>query len=172
LLATFVLTVLDDLTTGIVVGVALGSLLFISRMAKATQLIERPLVEEDKPDSPVGRSQYDPRAAAASDIVIYRISGAFFFGAAATVGAVLDRSAEQGKTLILDCSALPFLDSTAARVLDGAAERALRKGVKLIIAGASAHDRHMLFASGLKPPRVHYAASTEDALALLRNGAA
>ncbi|CAN7230957.1 hypothetical protein LJN214_000780 [Mesorhizobium sp. LjNodule214] len=41
---------------------------------------------------------------------------AFFFSAASTVGTVLDRIADQRKNFILDCSAVPFFDSTAANV--------------------------------------------------------
>jgi SulP family sulfate permease len=161
LLATFVLTVLVDLSTGIVVGVAIGSLIFITRMARATTL-----VEDDRADS---GDAYDPHMASAPDYVVYRISGAFFFGAAAAVGAVLDRIADQGKTLILDCSALPFLDSTAAHALDGAANRATKRGVRLIVAGASDDARRTLFANGLRPPRLTYVESVGDALAILRN---
>jgi SulP family sulfate permease len=171
LLATFLLTVLHDLTSGIVVGVALGSLLFIGRMARATTLEDHtPLAEEDVPDNGT-RAAYDPATATAGNVVVYRISGAFFFGAASAVGAVLDRIADQGKTLVLDLSAVPFLDSSAAKVLDNAAYRATRQGVKLLITGASAQDRRTLLAHGLKPPKVIYAQSIDDALKLLRDDA-
>ena len=49
------------------------------------------------------------------DVIVYRISGAFFFGAAAAVGVALDRLNEHPKAYVLDVSAVPVLDSTARR---------------------------------------------------------
>ncbi|TIS93178.1 MAG: sodium-independent anion transporter, partial [Mesorhizobium sp.] len=69
-------------------GFALGSILFIDRMAKSIAVeADLPLVPEDVADR---AATYDSSQAADADTVIYRISGAFFFGAALTVGAVLD----------------------------------------------------------------------------------
>ena len=104
------------------------------------------------------------------DTVVYRISGAFFFGAASTVGAVLDRIADQRRNFVLDCSAVPFLDSTAANVIEGAARKARRAGVRFIIAGAAPQVRRMLFQHGVRPPLVRYKTSTRSALEQLRNG--
>ena len=121
LLATFLLTVFRDLTEGIVVGFVIGAVLFIDRMAGAITIEGRaPLVPEDRADEADGdRQPYDPALAADPDIVVYRIAGAFFFGAASTVGAVLDRIADRHKAFILDLSAVPFLDSTAANTIAG-----------------------------------------------------
>lgn len=100
-----------------------------------------------------------------ADTVVYRISGAFFFGAASTVGTVLDRIADQRKNFILDCSAVPSFDSTAANVIEGAAHKARRAGVRIIIAGAPQQTRRMLINHGVKRPLVTYAASIRDARA-------
>lgn len=139
LMVTFALVVFRDLTEGIVVGFLLGSILFIDRMAKATAVeAHAPLVLEDAADSNIGgRAAYDPDLAADPETAIYRISGAFFFGAAAAVGTVLDRIADQRRNFILDCSAVPFLDSTAANVIESAAHKARRAGVTMFITGAS-----------------------------------
>ncbi len=75
LLATFGLVVFRDLTEGILVGFGLSALLFLHRMAQAVQV--------DRPDTGNGRAPYDPALATDRDVVTYRISGAFFFGAAA-----------------------------------------------------------------------------------------
>lgn len=170
LLATFLLVVFRDLTEGIIVGFALGSVLFIDRMAKSIAVEPHsPLVAEDMADTTNGdRQSYDAGQASDPDIVIYRISGAFFFGAASTVGAVLDRIADQRKHFIVDCSAVPFLDSTAANVLEGAARKAAHEGVQFVITGASPQMRRMLSAHGVKPPLIRYEPTIDDALAHLR----
>jgi SulP family sulfate permease len=163
LAVTLALVVFRDLTEGIVVGFLLGSILFIDRMAKsiATEA-HAPLVEEDVADAVGGRG-YDAAAASDPDTVVYRISGAFFFGTAATVGAVLDRIADQRKNFILDCSAVPFLDSTAANVIEGAVRKAHRSGVRFVIAGASPEVRRGLESHGVTAPEAAYAASVAEA---------
>lgn len=166
LLATFLLVIFRDLTEGIVVGFVLGSILFIDRMAKSIAVeADQPLVQEDVADS---ANVYDSAEATDSDTIVYRISGAFFFGAASTVGTVLDRIADQRKNFILDCSAVPFFDSTAANVIEGAAHKAKRAGVRFIISGASPQIRRMLINHSVKRPLVTYAASIRDARAQLK----
>ncbi|RVD74084.1 SulP family inorganic anion transporter [Mesorhizobium sp. M4A.F.Ca.ET.029.04.2.1] len=170
LMATFLIVIFRDLTEGIVVGFALGSILFIDRMAKSIAVeADQPLVPEDVADR---ATAYDSSEASDADTVVYRISGAFFFGAASTVGAVLDRIADQRKNFILDCSAVPFFDSTAANVIEGAAHKAKRAGVRFIIAGAAPQTRRMLINHGVKRPLVTYAASIRDAQAQLKAPAA
>ncbi|CCV04136.1 Sulfate transporter family protein [Mesorhizobium metallidurans STM 2683] len=166
LMATFLIVIFRDLTEGIVVGFALGSILFIDRMAKSIAVeADQSLVQEDVADR---ASAYDSSEASDADTVVYRISGAFFFGAASTVGTVLDRIADQRKNFILDCSAVPFFDSTAANVIEGAAHKARRAGVRFIISGASPQTRRMLINHGVKRPLVTYAASIRDARTQLK----
>ena len=170
LLVTFLLVVLRDLTEGIVIGFALGSVLFIDRMAKSVAVeTELPLAQEDVADDVNGdRHAYEARDAGDAATVIYRISGAFFFGAASTVGAVLDRIADQRRNFILDCSRVPLIDSTGANVLEGAARKAAKAGVRFYIAGASPQTRRMLMTHGLRQPEVTYVASVEEAQELVR----
>jgi SulP family sulfate permease len=170
LLATFGLVIFRDLTTGIVVGFALGSVLFINRMSKAIAVeAHAPLVVDDVADATNGgRNAYDAASASDPDTVVYRISGAFFFGAAATVGTVLDRIADQRKSFVLDCTAVPFLDSTAANVIEGAVRKANRAGVRFFITGANQQTRRTLMAHGVKPPHVRYKATIARALAQIR----
>ena len=170
LLVTFALVIFRDLTEGIVVGFALGSVLFIDRMSKSIAVeAQTPMVVDDVADSSNGsRKTYRPADAADPDTVVYRITGAFFFGAASTVGTVLDRIADQRKNFILDCSGVPFLDSTAANVIEGAARKAEQARVRVFITGATPGVRRMLFAHGVKPPHVRYKATIESALQQLR----
>ena len=60
------------------------------------------------------RIAYDPNAFN-GDVAVYRISGAFFFGATAAVSGVLDRIGAHPKTFILDFAEVPLVDSTAAK---------------------------------------------------------
>lgn len=167
LLATFLLTIFRDLTEGIIVGFALGSILFIHRMAQTTGIEE--LAVEDKPDSVSDRSPYDAAMAGDPDVMIYRITGAFFFGAASTIGAVLDGLAADQKALIIDFAAVPFLDSTAAHVIAKAAEKAERQRVRIFLTGATVGVRRELFKHGAKPPLVEYRADVKEAYAEIKD---
>ncbi len=166
LLITFGLVIFRDLTEGIVVGFLLGSVLFIDRMGR-TIAVEAgaPVQRDDVADSSNGdRAAYDPLSASDPDVVVYRISGAFFFGAAASVAAVLDRISERPRVLVLDFAAVPFLDSTAANVIEGTVRKVARGGGRIVIAGASPPVRRMLFTHGVRPPHVRYKASVDTAV--------
>jgi SulP family sulfate permease len=168
LMATFLLVTFRDLTEGILIGFGLGALLFLRRMAEAVE-IERPapLYEEDRPDfaNGNGRKPYDVALATDPDVVVYRITGAFFFGAAATVGAALDRIAEHPKAYVIDFSEVPVLDSTAAATIDGFVRKANRHDATVYIVGARRPVRRVLLIHGVRPPRVRYRSTIADAIA-------
>lgn len=167
LLVTFGLVVFRDLTEGIVVGFALGSLLFIHRMSTA---IAVEVGAGDAADATGDdRQAYDASDATDPDTVVYRISGAFFFGSASTVASVLDRIADQRRNFVLDCSAVPILDSTAASVIESAARKAERAGVRLFVVGASPQVRRMLFTHGVRPPHVRYKGTVASALKQIKS---
>jgi SulP family sulfate permease len=174
LLATFLLVVFRDLTEGILVGFGLGALLFLHRMAQSVEVESgRPMVEPDLPDraNGEGRPAYDPGLASDPDIIIYRISGAFFFGAAAAVAAALDRIGEHPKVYVIDFSAVPVIDSTAAATIEGFARKARRHAASVEIAGARPAVERVLLAHGVRPPQVHFNANLDDALAAARRDA-
>ncbi|MFO1080444.1 MAG: SulP family inorganic anion transporter [Reyranellaceae bacterium] len=162
LLATFLLTIFRDLTEGIVVGVALGSILFIYRMVGTTGIaVHAPPASGDRPGS---RGAYDPSLAADRDVVAYRLSGAFFFGTASLLNAVLDRIGDRSKAFVLDVSAVPFVDSTAANTIAAIARKAGRHGVRVFITGATRDVRQSLLRAGAGRPQVRYRASLDDAV--------
>jgi len=167
LLATFLLTIFRDLTEGILVGFALGAVLFINRMAQMTGIeAAAPLVTDDVADYTNGdRVPYDSGLAADPDVLVYRITGAFFFGAASTVGAVLDSIADTRKAFVVDFAAVPFLDSTAANAMSRVATKAKRQGIRLFITGASPTVRRALLTHGVRPPRARYRETIARAVA-------
>ncbi len=171
LLATFLLVVFRDLTEGILVGFGLGTLLFLHRMAQAVE-VERPLpvIAPDAADSANGngRPPYDASLASDPDIVVYRISGAFFFGAAASVAAAIDRIGEQPKAYVVDFSAVPIVDSTAAATITGFARKARRHGAVVYLTGTAPAVRRVLLTHGARPPHVRYKPLLADAVATAR----
>jgi SulP family sulfate permease len=165
LLATLIITVFRDLTEGILVGFGLGTLLFLHRMSQAIS-VERqvPTFVDDRADtSGEGRTPYDPAVAGDAETVVYRISGAFFFGAAATVAGVLDRITSRPKRLVLDFANVPFIDSTGGRAIAALAAKTQRDGTELIIAGTLPAVRRELIAQGLREPGIRFVATLADA---------
>ena len=173
LLATFLLTIFRDLTEGILVGFALGAVLFINRMAEMTGIeAGTPLVTADRADDGNGdRVPYDSRLAADPDVLVYRITGAFFFGAASAVGTVLDSIADRRKAFVVDFAAVPFLDSTAANAMSRVAAKAKRQGIRLFITGASPTVRRALLTHGVRPPRARYRETIARAVADIKGSA-
>ncbi len=157
LVVTFLFVIFRDLTEGIVVGFALGSVLFIDRMSKNIRVD----VEDDREtETPLDNSD--------SDTVIYHINGAFFFGAAATVASVLDHIAARHRNFILDCSGILLMDSTGANVIEGLVHKAERSGVTVFITGAAPELRKLLKTHEIREPHAIFTADVETARDLIR----
>jgi len=152
LLVTLGLTLFRDLSEAIVVGFALGAVLFIHRMAQAVSV-------EERPRGPYREEGADPQA------VVFRVTGAMFFGAVSAVGAALDRIGDGHRLLVVDLSGVTLVDSSAANMIETLARKARRQGVALYVAGAAAPLRRALLAHGARPPLVRYAPSSDAALA-------
>ena len=128
-----------------------------------------PLAVDDRADDAGGaRTPYDSSLATDPDVVVYRITGAFFFGAASTVGAVLDNIAGRHKASVIDVGAVPLMDSTAANAIHRLAVKAQRQGVRLYITGASGGVRRMLLTHGVRPPLAKYRETIARALEDIR----
>ena len=167
LLVTFLLVIFRDLTEGILAGFGVGALLFLHRMSTAVAVDRaHPIVQPDRADN--GERPYSSEMATDDDIVVYRISGAFFFGAAASVAAALDRIGGQPKAYVVDISDVSVLDSTAAATIEGFARKVDRHGAILYLVGASRQMRHMLHRLGLHAPAVRFYSSIESAMAAAR----
>ena len=144
-IVTFLLVIFRDLTTGIVVGVALGGAVFIRRMAEAAGVERR---------EPVTR--YDPTEAGAPDLAICHLRGPYFFGAAARLGSVLDRIADAPKGFAVDFTDVPFIDSSGARAFELLARKTARKGGTLFFTAVNPEVRKVLERHGLREPHVAY----------------
>jgi SulP family sulfate permease len=164
LAATLLLTIFHDLVTGIVVGIVLGSFLFMHRMAGLVA------VELGKPPEASDRADIvDPARSAAlkdetrRDLVVVRLSGPLFFGAATRIAWVLERIGEYPRTVIVDLSAVPLVDADAAGSLETFLAKVRRQGASAYVTGASPAVRMELEHAGLVEPEIRYAPSVADA---------
>jgi SulP family sulfate permease len=82
---------------------------------------------------------------------------------------VLDNISDQHKVFVIDFSAVPFLDSTAANTIEGICRKAKRSDLKIFITGTTPAIRRTLFAHGVKPPAVTYKHTINVAVASFRS---
>ncbi len=140
---TFLLVVFRDLTEGIIAGFALGGLVFIHRMSQSAQLHRT--TPSEAPDGAPDEGR-----------VVVRLSGPYFVGAAAQVGAALDQIAERPRHFVLDLADLAYLDSSGAHSLELLAHRIRGKGGQMQLRAVSPAQRRLLEQAGMRPPLVHY----------------
>ncbi len=172
--ATSLTVVFRDLTKGIALGFTLGVLLFVHRMATAVEIDARKpasVIDGPRRDVADGPS-FDPALSTDSDVVIFQITGAFFFGAAATVGLALDTLADHPKAYVIDLAAAPFFDSTAAATLHAFADKARGRGAAVVVSGAGPAAKAALQARGFERTGAIFASRIEDAVVLAHEAAA
>ncbi len=152
LLITFLLVVFRDLTEGIIAGTALGGAVFIRRMSEAARI-----------DPVAPEAGYDP-SSQMRGLVVYRLRGAYFFGAAATLARTLDRVADMPDTLVVDFAQVPFVDSSGAHSFATLADKLARRECTLVISGAAPEIRKVLRSQLRHHANVRYRPSIDVAV--------
>ncbi|HMG19455.1 MAG TPA: sulfate permease [Gemmatimonadales bacterium] len=149
LLATFLLTVLVDLTVAIEVGMVLAAFLFMRRMAEVTNI--RVLTHEFI--DPADDFETDPNAVrrrvVPEGVQVYEITGPFFFGAAEMFKDRVGRIAGKPKVLILRLRHVPAIDSTGLHALREVVRRSRQDGALVILSDVHAQPVVALERSGM-----------------------
>jgi SulP family sulfate permease len=148
LLATFLLTVLVDLTLAIEVGIVLAAFLFMRRMAEVTNI--KVLTHEF--EDPADDFETDPNAVrrrvVPEGVQVYEITGPFFFGAAEMFKDRVTRIAGKPKVLILRMRHVLAIDSTGLHALRDVVRRSRREGSLVILSDVHAQPVVALERSG------------------------
>jgi SulP family sulfate permease len=127
-LTAFALTVLVDLTVAVEVGMVLAAVLFIKRMAETTQIIavDESTETEGSQHSLVGKEVPD-------GVLVFRVFGAFFFGAADKLETALKRAQQEPRVLILRMRKVLAMDATGLNALEDLYEKMRQRGQYLIL---------------------------------------
>ncbi len=138
MIATFLLTLLVDLTVGIGVGMVLAAFLFMKRMAEITNvtLVRDELDEREAPSANDGGAIYRRRIP--DGVEVYEINGPFFFGAAEKFKAALGEVSRRPKVLVIRMRHVPAIDSTAMHALDDLVTRTRREGTLVLLSDVGA----------------------------------
>ncbi len=143
LVTTFGLTVIFDLVVAVQVGMVLAAILFIRRVAETTEISR--VTNEDELETPeqLARGKTIP-----DGVVVYRIFGPFFFGAAEKMEDALLRLDRLPKVLILRMQLVPAMDSTALNALESVVERMQRAGGTVVLSGPHHQPLDMMKKAG------------------------
>lgn len=127
LVTTFALTVFVDLVVAVNVGVVVTSLLFMRRMADTVNIEAEAAAAETNTGV-----QATPRIP--SSVMVYRIDGPFFFGAAEKLASVLERVHEAHiRVVVLRMNRVPFMDATGLETLAEIIERFQKRQVRVVL---------------------------------------
>jgi SulP family sulfate permease len=127
LLATFILTVLVDLTVAIQVGMVLAMFLFMKRMSEVTNInaVTAEYVEELGPARGSG---------APPGVLVYEINGPFFFGAAEKFKETMGTIAKPPRVLIVRMRHVMAMDTTGMHAFRDLIRRSRKDGTQVLLA--------------------------------------
>jgi sulfate permease, SulP family len=138
LVMTFFLTVLVDLVVAVNVGVVLAALLFMRRMAESVR-VEQQVFDDDS-----GEDVKLP-----DNVLVYRVEGPFFFGAAEKLESTLERVQLGIETVVIRLGRVPFMDATGVNTLTEIVQRFQRRRVRVMLCGIHDELRGTLTAAGI-----------------------
>jgi sulfate permease, SulP family len=157
LVTCFALTIIFDMVVAVGVGVVLASLLFMRRMAEISgaRVVANGEGEERMPLPP--------------GVMLYRIAGPLFFGAAdKAIGAITTTGNVQ--VLMLDMQAVPAMDATGLVALESLLKRLENSGVLVQIIGLQPQPRNVMRKAGIeeRPGVLTFHPTLESALLIAR----
>ena len=137
MVATFLLTVMVDLTVAVQIGLVLAALFFIHRISSLTTI------------EAVGTIQ-GRNAALPPGVAAYRIFGSLFFGAVGKLEALMETSSGDTppEVLVLDLHMVINLDSTCLDTLEGLHRSLRKRGATLLLCDANEHPLSLMRRSG------------------------
>ncbi len=158
-LTAFALTVLIDLTVAVEVGMVLAAVLFIKRISETTQIAR----EEEFPEPEEERA---PGREVPEGVQVFRLFGAFTFGAADKLETSLKRVRQEPEVLILRMRQVLAMDATGLNALEDLCGRLHRKGKHLILSGPHAQPLFTMEKAGFvdRVGRPNVCATFGDAL--------
>jgi SulP family sulfate permease len=165
LVTTMMLTVIFDLVIAVEVGMVMAAFLFIKRIAETTEVSLVTTHDELETTEQLAHGKDIPKG-----VLVYRIFGPFFFGAAEKMEDALERVDTLPRVLILRLQLVTAMDATALNALESIVERIQRAGGTLILSGTHRQPLQMLAKAGFieKIGRPNICAHFDDALARSR----
>jgi SulP family sulfate permease len=149
LVATFLLTVLIDLTVAIQVGVVLAAFLFMQRMSTVTEVN---LVTDSLEDDDERRYESEDaisRRAVPKSVEVFEIYGSLFFGAMERFKEALRRIEKRPRVLVIRMRDVVSIDASGIRSFEDLYESTSHGGTVLVLSDLRAQPREALGQAGL-----------------------
>jgi SulP family sulfate permease len=144
LLMTFVLTVFVDLVVAVNAGIVLASLLFMRRMAGSVR------ADQQVFSGGSGIDEADNAAITLPDsVLVYRIDGPLFFGAAEKLQSALERVEAHIDMVVLRLGRVPFIDATGTQTLYELVARFQKRRTRVVLCGIHPGVRSSLEQAGV-----------------------
>lgn len=133
-LATFLLTVIIDLTVAVEVGLVLACVFFIYRISSLTRIESLPPSALPGPLAP--------------GVAAYSIFGSLFFGAVGKLEGLVDPAGMPAKAMILELHQLINLDTTGLDALETVHKTLQKNGCQLILCGPNHQPLSLMTRTG------------------------
>ena len=143
LIATFLLTVIFDLTVAVEVGMFIAIFTFIRRITDLTHVS----VAEESPQAGDGEATL-LRKNVPPGVMIYRVFGALFFGAADKLEAILAKTHTEPDVLILKMSEVISMDASALHMLEHLHGKLRKHDKHLILCGPHTQPYFLMYQAG------------------------
>ena len=129
--ATFLLTVLADLTVAVEVGMVLAALLYIRRVAQTTTVsrVTHAYIEAGRPH--ILQDKVIPDC-----VAIFRIHGPFLFGATDKLHEIAEQADDLPRVVVLRLRNMTAIDATGLSAIEELADALRTKGRTMILCGA------------------------------------
>lgn len=161
LVVTFLLTVVFGLTVAVEIGMFIAVFFFIKRITELTHVS----VAEESPQADDGEMTLT-RKAVPKGVVIYRVFGALFFGAADKLEAILAKTNAEPDVLILKMHEVISMDASALHTLEHLYKKMRKRGKHLILCGPHTQPYFLMHQAGFfeKIGEDNVVANVNDAL--------
>lgn len=148
LLATFLLTVIFDLTIAIEIGLLLAVVLFLRRISETTS-ISIFKSEIDEADYVEGSSDTE-KLLLPKGVEVYEIEGPFFFGVANKFEETMKQIGDKPAIRIIRMRKVPFIDSTGTHNLENLIKMSKKDKTQILLSGVNDNVRNVLTNVGIE----------------------
>ncbi len=142
LLATFLLTVIFDLTIAIEVGLLLAVVLFIRRISETSTISV--FQDEVEAASYVEGGAETDKLSLPKGVEVYEIEGPFFFGVANKFEEIMKQVNDKPKVRIIRMRKVPFIDSTGVHNLENLIKMCNKDKTTVLLSGVNDNVRKVL----------------------------
>lgn len=144
LVLTAVGTVAVDLVTAVEAGLVVAAVLALRDLARTARAVPEPLSDD-------GIDTDTEHALLSRHVLVYRLDGPLFFGAAARFLSELTATTDV-RVVILRLSGVGMLDATGAKALGDVVSQLANRGITVLLKGAGLEHLRLLAAVGALAP--------------------